>query len=931
MPYTNGVWRAHEWRDWEIELVGPGLTSLGPLDEAVGASVLWAQYGHGDGSLALHIRSALATELLADGMFYFRFIRDGQWLRDFMLAKDDRGYTVSSQYVDEYIEVALAPLDAVLRGRMVYDASKPVDQFITPDLPIDDAFKWIVNKTCGPGALPGPGAVSRVLAGLAIAGDLSAHATTAEIDSAHKMDLFEFLQKFGPTWGVDWRVRLNATGGAAYEMLFETIYPARGTDKTATNGAVQPIIVNDASGEIRQAKRHRPAVGFSNVILAKSLLSEVQDAASVALYGRREHISDTNDLQRMAALLLERGQRLGYEVVFTESPMLTVGQGDSDDGEFGIGDEVTVAVQHLDLPSVDEFVKEVRFKLAGVPEEVTITFGEHEKTLPEKVNESGGGGAGEDEWDGDCLWVRDSSATAFIRPRYLGDELRVKTAGGADMFYVDANANIGGLATGPGYKILSFQYYDFGTALANGLHTIHMSGDIKSYGSGSYIYWTQSGDGIYSRFLQTTNNADPAAGATGFYVDENGNTTWKAGAKWTIEGDQYTLPTVFPATTGMALVGTDAGVLSWAAPAPAAHALLSALHSDTAVAAPSVGSLIIGVTGPAWDELVIGSAYALLTVTPDGTMAAWTSQDLLDNSHADTVDAAVVRGDLITGQGATPKWTRLGIGASGTVLTSDGADVGWAAPAIGAIGNGTAQWQVPVTGASPFTPAWTALSSAPGATQAPLMSTADGYLTLVRVYAGASYFVADGLYFDATEFIRRPADGIVRLYAATSIDLTIGGNIRAKMTDALFAPGTTNQADLGNTTARWKSVHGVEGNFSGDVTIGTAGKGLVLSANTLYMVPLADGTRFVPSALPKAALPTHAHGLTYTSTASASWTAGTPVTHTLEVTSGGTVIWVYTALTSAGGTPAWRKVHVPTSPHTHLYDKANTPTGSTIL
>ena len=572
MPTTNGVWRPHEWRDWEIELVGPGLTSLGPLDEAVGATAVWAQYGHGDGSLALHINSDMAAALLSDGMFFLRFIRDGQWLRDFMLAKDDRGYTTASQYVDEYIEIALAPLDAILRQRMVYNVATPLAKFITPELPIDDAFKWIVDQTCGPNALDGPGAVSRVLPGLAIAADLSAHATLAEIDSAHKMDLFEFLQKFGPTWGVDWRVRLNRTTGDAYELLFETIYPARGTDKTYTNGAVVPILLNDASGEIRQAKRHRPALGFANVIIAKNLQSEVQDAASVALYGRREYIADSNDPQRMAALLLERAQRLGYEVVFTESAMMTVGQGLSSAGEFGIGDEVTVAVQHLALPSDDQFVKEVRFKLAGVPEEVTITFGEHEKTLPEKVSEASGGGAGDDPWEGDCLWVRDSSGTPLLRQRYLGDELRIKDGAG-DMFYVDASANIGGKAYGGAYLALSFAGYDI-KALGggNGLHDLNMSGDIISdtASSGSDIRWVADDDEIYARKIYVDSDATLAShsitmeGATG-------NTTWKAAAQMIWEGQAYRMPTDAPADGEVLGIMTGApNLLSWTMPRTAA-------------------------------------------------------------------------------------------------------------------------------------------------------------------------------------------------------------------------------------------------------------------------------------------------------------------------------------------------------------------------
>ena len=111
--------------------------------------------------------------------------------------------------------------------------------------------------------------------------------------------------------------------------------------------------------------------------------------------------------------------------------------------------------------------------------------------------------------------------------------------------------------------------------------------------------------------------------AAGWQVDENGNTTWKAGATWTIEGGTYTLPTAFPVASGYALTSTDAGVLSWAAPAPAAHNLLSAYHGDT-----TAGS--------------------------------------------------VARGDVIIGSGATPKWTRLSKGIAGQILTMGADEPAWA-------------------------------------------------------------------------------------------------------------------------------------------------------------------------------------------------------------------------------------------------------------
>lgn len=54
------------------------------------------------------------------------------------------------------------------------------------------------------------------------------------------------------------------------------------------------------------------------------------------------------------------------------------------------------------------------------------------------------------------------------------------------------------------------------------------------------------------------------------------------------------------------------------------------------------------------------------------------THNLLSATHPDTTAASVVRGDVIVGQGATPKWARLALGASGTYLRSNGTDALWA-------------------------------------------------------------------------------------------------------------------------------------------------------------------------------------------------------------------------------------------------------------
>ena len=61
----------------------------------------------------------------------------------------------------------------------------------------------------------------------------------------------------------------------------------------------------------------------------------------------------------------------------------------------------------------------------------------------------------------------------------------------------------------------------------------------------------------------------------------------------------------------------------------------------------------------------------------DQTGGAGTTHELLSATHTDTTTGTVLRGDLITGQGASPTWTRLTKGTSGQYLRSDGTDLAW--------------------------------------------------------------------------------------------------------------------------------------------------------------------------------------------------------------------------------------------------------------
>jgi hypothetical protein len=74
-------------------------------------------------------------------------------------------------------------------------------------------------------------------------------------------------------------------------------------------------------------------------------------------------------------------------------------------------------------------------------------------------------------------------------------------------------------------------------------------------------------------------------------------------------------------------------------------------------------------------QILVSNGSATYWTTPD----AGDAHALLSNTHNDTNAAAVIRGDLISGQGASPLWSRLTIGAVGYALTSNGTEPAWTA------------------------------------------------------------------------------------------------------------------------------------------------------------------------------------------------------------------------------------------------------------
>lgn len=159
------------------------------------------------------------------------------------------------------------------------------------------------------------------------------------------------------------------------------------------------------------------------------------------------------------------------------------------------------------------------------------------------------------------------------------------------------------------------------------------------------------------------------------------------------------------------------GTAAWASPA---HEVLSATHSDSEVGTVVRGDLIAGQgTTPKWKRLAKGVAGYILRMGANEPAWATFVHNLLSDDHGDVTTAAAVRGDIITAQGASPKWARLGKGTVNQVLKGGSSEPSWGEEldpqfaltkrfgfvdnaettiALAAVGDGTYRFTLGVTG-----------------------------------------------------------------------------------------------------------------------------------------------------------------------------------------------------------------------------------------
>jgi hypothetical protein len=121
------------------------------------------------------------------------------------------------------------------------------------------------------------------------------------------------------------------------------------------------------------------------------------------------------------------------------------------------------------------------------------------------------------------------------------------------------------------------------------------------------------------------------------------------------------VPYTWPAADAAGALNSDgAGTLSWAAPTPAAHNLLSAQHGDTAVQGATQGSIVYADATPAWNELVAnatGTNMFLRSVS--GGIPAWAQVDYADLSGTAPVTSVFTRTGAVVAQANDYTWAQI--------------------------------------------------------------------------------------------------------------------------------------------------------------------------------------------------------------------------------------------------------------------------------
>ena len=754
----------HRIEDYQFKIYDSAFAWLGDLATvhgAAGSRTLYGQFG-GKCTFALSLDDPWASVLSAESQHFLKVLRDGVQIFSGMQVKLEREDEPAKE--SGFVKFQFLPLAFLARWRHCLPIP-PATTLETSGTKVDDAFKWIVERVLGSTAPNTPTTgLSRAISGFTVAADKTEYPTNVGLDPTNQ-NLYEFLQRWGANFDVDWDIYLNASDAPE----FETWYPRRGLDRSEANGTNAEAVFTDELGDILRVSYGMDTTDAKTVIISADGLVDV--AASVGdrtAWLIREGIVRNRDTTTMGVALEDKRPKVWCKLEeYQETRGLQWKEGAvAADACFSVGDLVTWYAVRMGYGPTSDTICQIDWEIdANGVEHLTLTFGDPKPDIMDKMRGGTGGATDPDYTDpGASLRVLGITGT---------DTNTVYPAVGTNNWTFAAGTGIASITaavastvtfntvwqrgTAPGEAALYPAITTDALAIANDFtvwsDTIggtQTAGFDNESGGCHAVGWLQVGDpalGTPACGIKLTHNAEHpdinivsggsvmgawrsatgsidlyqgadltlrkvAADAWTFLVDgATGSTQWAPGATWQIEGATYTLPTGTPVATGYALICTDAGVMTWASPAAAAHDIIGALHTYTG--------------GSALDVIGLSAANTLAVLTP---------------------------------------------------------------------------------------------SSAPGAASAILKSDASGYLRLQRLeLQGASDYITVGssdLTINAgSDDLALKANDKIFLYPSASAGIVYQFDTTA------FIPGADNSYALGGTSYRWSVIYAYDAHFYDDVVI----------------------------------------------------------------------------------------------------------------
>ena len=699
--------KGHRIEDYQFNLLDVNRAWLGQLTgvhKPKGKRTVYGQF-KGFCTFSLPLDNAWSKVLKEEELHKLQVLRDGLPIFEgyqVQLKRTDDGADTKSW--NEFMFVPLARLLYWRYGKVI------TGDALSVTAKVDDAMKWVVERTGGPTApVSGTSGTARAYAGLTVAADKTEHPTTITFNATLR-NIYEALQWYGMSYTVDWDIYFDAV----YDMIFETWYPQRGTDKTA--GSANPLIWTDTVMGIAGQDYGWDAQDQATLVHDATMSADVVAAAGVrAAWLVKELAIATADTDEMQVVLNDKALRVWYLLRFFK---------ETQDNQWGVdwvvGDQITWQSNRMGFGPHDDLISEVEWSIDEDGwETLKPILGEPELKSEDRLR-GGGTGARRPEYIAQRVWHLEDVANTAIDPDsqntimlYSSDDSAVVTSDPAfhrmniQSHWISAAGEVrtrvanddvvsnGGTGDiGQSDDRWDNGYYEdlnvagtitllYGTISAPGGNDVRLSattddleldaaGEIRLTAGGNILF---SPTGSANELALTSTSLHPG-------TDEglqSGLTTNRWSTGWFVAGDFEGDVTI---GTGVGIIHADsvaAGKILIADGARFIPADLSSIAGHWTVAAGTIyttvankhvitngGTGTIGLTGDRWD----GGFFEVLAVTGTITLAQGTisnvSNDLVITATAD--DLFLVATGTVFHQGAGHQW-KVG-GAEEMVLTA---------------------------------------------------------------------------------------------------------------------------------------------------------------------------------------------------------------------------------------------------------------------